>query len=326
VITHVVATLAVLAAQQAQPLRKSDLIRLLSGSTFSQDEIAGMVRRTCLSFAPSGRDRADFTALGASAAVLKEIDTCARRAEPRPAAAPPRRDTTHVPKVVSSRPAPVPVAPPVAPPRVIVADAAHSGWTATREHGVAAQRLSAPLVFTARDASGAPLAAAAVTLTATNATPDAASVLTDNRGRAAVGVTFGTKALPAVISATVGAMTLPDTILPAIGAPAQLALSCGGQTLAGLLVLSVGARTALEVRPLDSFGTAVAADSVAVAAADERVLRVGVVTPASGGATVALDPRGGGTTVLTISAAGLKRSLTAAVLSDPVRGVVPCPG
>ena len=39
-----------------------------------------------------------------------------------------------------------------------------------------------------------------------------------------------------------------------------------------------------------------------------------------------LPSRGGGTTVLTIAAAGLKRSLTAAVLSDPVRGVVPCPG
>lgn len=324
-ITHVVATLAVLTAQQAHPLRKSDLIRLLSGSTFSQDEIAGMVRRTCLSFAPSGRDRADFTTLGASAAVLKEIDTCTRRAQPRTAAAPPRRDTTHAAKV-SPRPAPVPVAPPVVPPRVIAADAAHSGWTATREHGVAAQRLGAPLVFTARDASGAPLAAAAVTLAATNATPDAASVLTDSRGRVTIGVTFGTKAIPAVITATVGPVSLPDTILPAIGAPAQLALSCGGQTLAGLVVLSAGARTALEVRALDSFGTSVAADSVAVAAADERVLRVGVVTPATGGATVALDPRGGGTTVLTISAAGLKRSLTAAVLSDPVRGVVPCPG
>src|SRR5207302_7398337 len=55
----VAATMALLAGQQAHPLRKSDLIRLLSGSTFSQEEIAGMVRRTCLSFAPSGRDRAD---------------------------------------------------------------------------------------------------------------------------------------------------------------------------------------------------------------------------------------------------------------------------
>ena len=285
-------------------------------------------------------DRADFTALGASAAVLREIDACARRAPAR-AVARARRDTTPAPAAtprasprpssgVTTRPAPAaaPAAPAAVPPRVIPADAARSGWRGTPERGTAAQRLRAPLVFVVMDASGAPLAAAPVTVTATNATLDAASVVTDGKGRAAVGVTFGTKALPAVITASVGVFALPDTILPDVGAPAHLTLTCGGQTLAGLLVLSVGQRAALEVRALDSFDMPVAgdaADSVAVASADERVLRVGGVTSASGAATAALDPRAGGTTVLTVAAAGIKRSLTAAVLSDPVPGVVPCP-
>src|SRR5438093_4517359 len=113
----VAATVTLLVSQQAHPLRKSDLIRLLSGSTFSQDEIAGMVRRTCLSFAPSGRDRADFTALGASAAVLKEIDTCGRKTTALPGAPLPRKalPTTSLP--VTPHPAgPLPVTPPPATP------------------------------------------------------------------------------------------------------------------------------------------------------------------------------------------------------------------
>jgi hypothetical protein len=190
--------------------------------------------------------------------------------------------------------------------------------------GTAGQRLAAALVFTARDSSGTPLAAVPVTLTATNATLDAASTVTDALGRTAIGVTFGAQPLPAVVTASLGSVALPVTILPATGAPARLALSCGGQTLVGLLVLSAGARVALGVRVLDSFDTPLAVDTVAVVSTDERVLKIGVVTPAAGAATVELEPRGGGTTVLAVSAAGLKRTLTAAVLSEAVPGVVPC--
>src|SRR5207249_2662451 len=37
----------------AEPLRKSDLLRLLSVRTLGSGELAALVRRTCLSFAPS---------------------------------------------------------------------------------------------------------------------------------------------------------------------------------------------------------------------------------------------------------------------------------
>ena len=322
-------------AQQLQPLRKSDLVRLLSGSALGADEVTGLIKRNCLTFTPTGRDRADFTALGASPAVLREIDGCVRRAAPRAAAAPPRRDTAQArapaPRVrprpalpVAAPAAAAPPAAPVAPPGASRADAAHSAWEATSMRGTAGQRLAVSLVFTARDSSGAPLAAVPVTLTGTNATLDAASVVTDALGRTAISVTFGAKPLPAVITASVGPVALPITILPATGTPARLALSCGDQTLAGLLVLSAGSRVALGVRVLDSFDTPVAAGTVEVAAADERVLKVGVLTPAAGAASVDLEPQGGGTTVLAVSAAGLKRSLTAAVLSEAVPGVVPC--
>src|SRR5207248_8737101 len=71
-------------------LRKTDLVRLLSGLTLAPDELATLIRRSCLSFTPTSRDRADFAALGADPAVLREIDGCVRRAAvPRASEAPP---------------------------------------------------------------------------------------------------------------------------------------------------------------------------------------------------------------------------------------------
>lgn len=72
---------AILAAQQAaHPLRKSDLIRLLATPTLAPAEVAEIVRRNCLSFAPSPRDKADLRALGADDALLRRVEECARRA------------------------------------------------------------------------------------------------------------------------------------------------------------------------------------------------------------------------------------------------------
>ncbi len=69
------------AAQALRPLSKSDLIRMLSGSALSADEIAGIVRRSCTNFTPSDRDRADLRALGAGDDMLRTIDACRRAAE-----------------------------------------------------------------------------------------------------------------------------------------------------------------------------------------------------------------------------------------------------
>src|SRR5204863_4207981 len=67
-------------APGGERLRKTDLVRLLSGLTLAPDELAALIRRSCLSFTPTSRDRADFVALGADPAVLREIDGCVRRA------------------------------------------------------------------------------------------------------------------------------------------------------------------------------------------------------------------------------------------------------
>ena len=61
-----------LVVQGIAPLRKSDLVRLLSGSVMTQQEIAQLVRRNCLSFDPTERDRRDFRRLGAEAAVVAQ--------------------------------------------------------------------------------------------------------------------------------------------------------------------------------------------------------------------------------------------------------------
>jgi hypothetical protein len=71
-------------AQEAEPLQKSDIIRLLTGTTYSKAEVAGMIRRACLSFTPTDRDRSDFQLLGADDAVMGAIDGCARPQAPTP--------------------------------------------------------------------------------------------------------------------------------------------------------------------------------------------------------------------------------------------------
>ena len=65
-------------AQSATPLSKSDLVRYLSSTTYSKTEIAGIVRRSCLAFTPTARDRDDLRALGATSEVMNAIDSCAK--------------------------------------------------------------------------------------------------------------------------------------------------------------------------------------------------------------------------------------------------------
>ncbi len=60
-----------------QPLRKTDVIRLLSNPLISRSEVASLVRRNCIAFRPTPRDWADLREFGADAEVLNSIDACA---------------------------------------------------------------------------------------------------------------------------------------------------------------------------------------------------------------------------------------------------------
>ena len=63
-------------AQDAAPLHKGDLVRFLTGSTYSKPEIAAIIRRACLAFSPTTRDNANLKDLGATPAVLGAMKTC----------------------------------------------------------------------------------------------------------------------------------------------------------------------------------------------------------------------------------------------------------
>jgi len=72
---------ALVSAQEAEPLQKSDIIRLLSGTNYAQDEIAGIIRQSCLTFSPTARDQSDFRGLGAADSVMQAIADCGQRTQ-----------------------------------------------------------------------------------------------------------------------------------------------------------------------------------------------------------------------------------------------------
>jgi len=81
---------ALAAQQENSPLRKSDLIRFLTGTAYSKSEVAGIIRRNCLGFVPSDRDRRDLRTLGATREIFSAIDRCvAAGNNPKVAAGPP---------------------------------------------------------------------------------------------------------------------------------------------------------------------------------------------------------------------------------------------
>ena len=90
-------------AQNAAPLRKTDLIRLLANPLIQRSEIADAVRRNCLAFRPSERDWSDLRSLGADADVLGSVGACAARgaSAAQPAPAPPAPGASPPPPAVS---------------------------------------------------------------------------------------------------------------------------------------------------------------------------------------------------------------------------------
>jgi hypothetical protein len=65
------------ATQGSQPLRKTDVIRLLSNPLISRREVADLIRRNCVAFRPTPRDWADLRDFGADSEVLSSIGGCA---------------------------------------------------------------------------------------------------------------------------------------------------------------------------------------------------------------------------------------------------------
>ena len=295
--------------QGVAPLRKSDLVRLLSGSVMSQQEIAQLVTRNCLTFTPTDRDRADFRLLGAEAPVLAAVDGCARRAS-RPAPTP-----------VATRP---PAAPPLPPP-VRVSPERSSFVAGGGQSGPAGMRLPRALVFEARDSAGTALAGQAVTFTGINARIEPPSIPTDADGRARVAVTLGERVGSAIVLAVAGDVEKQAAFRVSVGPVAQLVVACGAAELSGRVVLRPDTVAVLRVSARDAYSNAARLTGLRAAVADARILRVQRIAEDSVGGTVALRPDQAGTTSLAVIANGLRQYVTVTVPPRAAPGRVDCP-
>ncbi|HEV2180897.1 MAG TPA: hypothetical protein VGR59_11280, partial [Gemmatimonadaceae bacterium] len=158
--------------QAETALRKSDLVRYLTGSTYSKSEIAAIVRRNCLAFVPSTRDRDDLKQLGATDEILREIDRCVNSGN--------RASSTPTPVK------PAAPAPPVTPTLTVI-------------NGLASAQSGSVAYISVDLARGdAPVAGARLMLKGATDIPGGARsdpvAITDNSGRATFTVPAGTHA------------------------------------------------------------------------------------------------------------------------------------
>ena len=304
--------LALLVLQGSAPLRKSDLVRLLSGAVLSSTEMAQLVRRNCLTFDPTERDRNDFRQLGADAGLLAAVEDCARR----------RRTSRTVPVT----PAAVPAAPrpaPVAPPRA--ASSERSGFAAGGgQRGAVGTRVPRAVVFEVRDSAGAPLANRLVMFTGVNARTEPATAPSDAQGQARVGVTLGERVGNATVIASVGAVEKQVAFNVAAGPAAELVVTCGPATLSGRFAMRPDSAVRLDVVARDRYANATPLLGLRAAVADARIVRVLTVSQDSLAGQVRLKPDQAGTTSLALIANGLRQYLTVTVPPRVAPGQVDC--
>jgi hypothetical protein len=295
-----------LVVQGAAPLRKSDLVRLLSGSVMTQREIAQLVSRNCLTFSPTDRDRQDFSRLGAEARVLAAVDGCARRVAV-PVVQPPRPPGVHTPP----------------PPR---ASPERSGFVAGGgQRGAAGTRLPRAIVFEVRDSAGAALGGQTVTFTGINARIEPGSLATDVDGRARVGVTLGEGAGTATVLAVVGIVEKQAAFNVSAGAVTQVLLACRAANLPGRVVLRPDTVAVLRVMAHDAYGNQAFLAGLRAAVADARIVRVLRIAQDSLTGSVALKPDQAGTTSLAVIANGMRQYLTVTVPPRAAPGKTDCP-
>lgn len=309
-----------LASQGAAPLRKSDLVRLLSGSVLSPVELIQVVRRNCLTFAPTGRDRTDFVRLGADAALLTAMDDCARRSS-RPAAAAP------VHAVAAPVRAVAPVTATTAPPSLSSRVAAErSGFVSGGgQRGSAGMQLTRAVVFEARDSAGVPLGGQAVMFTGINARIEPATVSTDAAGQVRAGVTLGERVGSATVIAAIGVVEKQVAFNVAAGPAAHLVVACGQGSVAGRFAIRPDTVIVLRVAAQDEYGNGTSLLGLRAAVADARIFRVLRVAQDSISGTVALKPDQPGTTSLALIANGMRHYLTVTVPPRAAPGKVDCP-
>lgn len=318
--------LLLLPVQGGERLRRTDLVRLLSSAALPPDELAALIRRNCLSFAPTGRDRADFVALGADSSVLREIDGCVRRAAlPRRASAPAGaapRPAGPVAPAPAAGPATVTLSPPAPAP----VSSARTGFVlGVGQHAAAGTPPPLPLVFEARDTGGAPVSGEEVALSAVNGHVAATRVVTDSNGRIRVELTLGPRVGAVQVTATVGAIERQATLYAELGAAVTLALRCGEAGISGRVSFTPRVAVVLRIRAQEAFGNAAPVTGLQAAAGDRGVLRVAFVGADSAGGLVRVEPRDEGSTSLVVVASRQREDLSVTVAKRPVPSATHCP-
>ena len=296
------------------PLRKSDLVRLISGAAMSSVELTQLVRRNCLTFHPTDRDHTDFERLGADRSLIAAMDECARRnATPKP-----------VPVAPVTRPAAVPRQPPPPPPPP-VASAQRSGFVSGGgQRGSAGAQLPRAIVFEARDSTGRPLAGQTVAFTGINARIDPASAATDAAGQARAGVTLGQRVGSATVIAAIGVVEKQVAFNVAAGSAQQLVVFCGDGSVASRFAIRPDSSIVLRVFAQDAFSNPTQLLGLRAAVADARIFRVLRVAQDSISGRVVLKPDQPGTTSLAVIANGMRQYLTVTVPPRAAPGKVDC--
>jgi hypothetical protein len=313
--------LVLLALQGTAPLRKSDLVRLLSGAALSPTELAQLVRRNCLTFNPTDRDRSDFRQLGADAALLSAVDACARQHAARFVPVP-------VPPAAARRlpPAPPP-APPAAPKPVPVVSAAaeRSNFVSGGgQRGTVAARLPRALVFEVRDSTGAALADRTVTFTGINARIEPGAPKTDASGQVRVGVTLGERVGSATVLASVGTVEKQVAFNVAAGPAQELVVFCRESSVSGRFAIRPDSIVALRVVAQDAYSNPTPLLGLRAAVADARIFRVLQIAQDSVSGMVHLKPEHPGTTSLAVIANGMRQYLSVTVPPKAAPGKVDC--
>jgi hypothetical protein len=285
-----------------EPLRKTDLVRLLSGLTLAPDGLAALIQRSCLSFTPTSRDRADLVALGAEPAVLRAIDGCARRAT-----APGASEAA-------------------APPQRLPLSGVASGFVlGVGQHAAAGAHPPLPLLFELRDTAGLPAVGREVALSITNGWLGAERVVTDSNGRVHVDLTLGPRVGPVAVKAQVGTIERQATLYAEPGPAAKLTLRCGEARVEGRFSLAPGHAAVLRVTAQDAFGNEAAVTGLQTATGDGGVVRVTSVGTDSAGGVVRVAPGREGSTSLVIVASRRREDVSVTVALAPLAGVTLCP-
>jgi hypothetical protein len=257
-------------AQTPAPLRKTDLIRLLTNPALTKGEVATRIRGACLAFVPTGRDRTDLVAVGADGTVMAAISECARRQAPPAAAAARPAPTQAAPQRPTGTPATPPArAPTVAAPPPVAARAGGVIRAVALQQQVSASAGEQALLQIAVTRDGRPAAGVAVTLRVRGGQADTTQIpraVTDARGMATFRVPAGNRAgIRRLSVASVADQPLegaPEVMLSTLPGPPAVAEVQPPRVLARTATGQAAARQSVTVTVRDAYGNGVPGERV----------------------------------------------------------------